>query len=104
MKNILSFDDPVLKKGKWIDLFYQMHVWVSINGEKPLFYLDRNDILAIVPEIATKNGVDYSRVSLINLLMIKNILDRQKKLETISTILLVFCILFLLDKLYPWRI
>ena len=54
MKNILSFDDPVLKKGKWIDLFYQMHVWVSINGEKPLFYLDRNDILAIVPEIATK--------------------------------------------------
>jgi hypothetical protein len=72
-------EDAVLVEDKWLDHFYQMNVWVkNPNGVEPIYYLDQNDILSIIPELYKNGNIIYSKVALINFLKIKS-LDKQVK-------------------------
>ena len=74
-------DHAVLVKDSWLKWFYRMNIWVKNPTGDAEYYLDENDIRMITPELIKNNKIQYHKVSLINLLMLRDVDERLSELE-----------------------
>jgi hypothetical protein len=73
--------DAVLVKDEWMDYFYQMNIWVKDPCGDAEYCLNENDIRMIIPELIKNNKIQYHKISLINLLKLRDVEERLIVLE-----------------------
>lgn len=78
----MSENYGVLVKGEWMEWVYQMNVWVKHPYDNAELCLDEDDIKLNIPELIKNGKIQYHKVSLINLLKLKDVIDTICVLET----------------------
>lgn len=60
----------VLTKDDWLDNFYDLYIYVKDPEGSSEFYLDKEQLQNIIPELISNDKIQYHKISLIHLLKI----------------------------------